>query len=627
MATVELYKDIGLDPTFKKTIDFTSKSQQLNWFNTKSRVTYDNVNYNKLQNTLKINTDISFDEALSYTYAIVSDIEASSTRRYYCFINRVTLISTETIEFELAIDPIQTFMCEYSIGESMVTREHVDRWSPNSNYPIRITPNNISINANSIVSTGFDIVQDIENNGSGKNYLNPSEMGHCIVCYTKRDSATNTVKIVKAIFPFSKFSDGWIYGDRRVISGAELTYKNMVFPTVVDLLQGRIPTMFDIPPEDIVYMGVLPIVSFKLSCYTVSWDSYPHYIYENISDKIISEHYKVDDNYSFAMYAVTDTFTDISYKQVFTISTVSKPTASSTAMAKYEPALSIEPFQKVVITDGTGQIKLTIPEKFVMSGTIAVNIRTLLGNSGVYNILSLYDNYAAAGTEGASTIIEANYMDVFNDKWLTYAVTQRDTDRQLISNGNIQNAIDNLIFMSYGGSLVASRGASGNDTTQRRQKNILTGVTQAVGLAAGASIVSSLVDSHFAWENQKLNETKIKNQPNNLLLIGTGSAMINIDTMHYHIYYVKCDAENIKNHYQNFRKYGYEVNKFEVPDVRSRKYFNYILTDGCIIVGSLNTVIKQELAAIYDSGITIFHGDYSSTLDYPTAENIERSLL
>ena len=627
MATVELYKDIGLDPTFKKTIDFTSKSQQLNWFNTKSRVTYDNVNYNKLQNTLKINTDISFDEALSYTYAIVSDIEASSTRRYYCFINRVTLISTETIEFELAIDPIQTFMCEYSIGESMVTREHVDRWSPNSNYPIRITPNNISINANSIVSTGFDIVQDIENNGSGKNYLNPSEMGHCIVCYTKRDSATNTVKIVKAIFPFSKFSDGWIYGDRRVISGAELTYKNMVFPTVVDLLQGRIPTMFDIPPEDIVYMGVLPIVSFKLSCYTVSWDSYPHYIYENISDKIISEHYKVDDNYSFAMYAVTDTFTDISSKQVFTISTVSKPTASSTAMAKYEPALSIEPFQKVVITDGTGQIKLTIPEKFVMSGTIAVNIRTLLGNSGVYNILSLYDNYAAAGTEGASTIIEANYMDVFNDKWLTYAVTQRDTDRQLISNGNIQNAIDNLIFMSYGGSLVASRGASGNDTTQRRQKNILTGVTQAVGLAAGASIVSSLVDSHFAWENQKLNETKIKNQPNNLLLIGTGSAMINIDTMHYHIYYVKCDAENIKNHYQNFRKYGYEVNKFEVPDVRSRKYFNYILTDGCIIVGSLNTVIKQELAAIYDSGITIFHGDYSSTLDYPTAENIERSLL
>ncbi len=627
MATVELYKDIGLDPTFKKTIDFTSKAQQHNWFNTKSRVTYDNVNYNKLQNTLKINTDISFDEALSYTYAIVSDIEASSTRRYYCFINRVTLISTETIEFELAIDPIQTFMCEYSIGESMVTREHVDRWSPNSNYPIRITPNNISINANSIVSTGFDIVQDIENNGSGKNYLNPSEMGHCIVCYTKRDSATNTVKIVKAIFPFSKYSDGWIYGDRSVISGAELTYKNMVFPTVVDLLQGRIPTMFDIPPEDIIYMGVLPIVSFKLSCYTVSWDSYPHYIYENISDKIISEHYKVDNNYSFAMYAVTDTFTDISSKQIFNISTVSKPTNSSTAMAKYEPALSIEPFQKVVITDGTGQIKLTIPEKFVMSGTIALNIRTLLGNAGVYNILSLYDNYAAAGTEGASTIIEANYMDVFNDKWLTYAVTQRDTDRQLISNGNIQNAIDNLIFMSYGGSLVASRGASGNDTTQRRQKNILTGVTQAVGLAAGASIVSSLVDSHFAWENQKLNETKIKNQPNNLLLIGTGSAMINIDTLHYHIYYVKCDAENIKNHYQNFMKYGYEVNKFEVPNIRSRKYFNYVLTDGCIIVGSLNTVIKQELASIFDNGITIFHGDYIQTLDYPTAENIERSLL
>ena len=97
MATVELYKDIGLDPTFKKTIDFTSKSQQRNWFNTKSRVTYDNVNYNKLQNTLKINTNISFDEALSYTYCVIYDIEEESTRRYYCFVQGVNLISVGTI--------------------------------------------------------------------------------------------------------------------------------------------------------------------------------------------------------------------------------------------------------------------------------------------------------------------------------------------------------------------------------------------------------------------------------------------------------------------------------------------------------------------------------------------------
>ena len=69
------------------------------------------------------------------------------------------------------------------------------------------------------------------------------------------------------------------------------------------------------------------------------------------------------------------------------------------------------------------------------------------------------------------------------------------------------------------------------------------------------------------------------------------------------------------------------VNRYDKPDIRSRKYFDYILTNGCVIEGSLNTVIKQELAAIYDSGITIFHGDYSSTLDYPTTENIERSLL
>ena len=67
--------------------------------------------------------------------------------------------------------------------------------------------------------------------------------------------------------------------------------------------------------------------------------------------------------------------------------------------------------------------------------------------------------------------------------------------------------------------------------------------------------------------------------------------------------------------------------KYEKPNVKSRKYFDYILTAGCIIEGSLNGSIKQELATIYDNGITIFHGDYTSTLEYPTEENIERSLL
>ena len=70
MTIVNFYKDIGLDPTFKKTIDFTSKANQLAWFTSKTYTQYDNLNYNKLQNTVKINTDVNFGEALEYTYCM-----------------------------------------------------------------------------------------------------------------------------------------------------------------------------------------------------------------------------------------------------------------------------------------------------------------------------------------------------------------------------------------------------------------------------------------------------------------------------------------------------------------------------------------------------------------------------
>ena len=103
--------------------------------------------------------------------------------------------------------------------------------------------------------------------------------------------------------------------------------------------------------------------------------------------------------------------------------------------------------------------------------------------------------------------------------------------------------------------------------------------------------------------------------------------MINVDTIQYRVFRVICDSENTKNYYQQFRKYGYEVNRFEVPNIKSRKYFNYIMTTECIIEGSMNGSIKQDLATIFDSGITIFHGDYCTELTYPTEENIERSLL
>ncbi len=59
--------------------------------------------------------------------------------------------------------------------------------------------------------------------------------------------------------------------------------------------------------------------------------------------------------------------------------------------------------------------------------------------------------------------------------------------------------------------------------------------------------------------------------------------------------------------YDYFYRYGYKANRFGVPDLRSRYYFNYIKTINIDIVGDINNDVKEKLKQIYNTGTTIWH--------------------
>ena len=646
MATVELYKDIGLDPTFKKTIDFTSKSQQRNWFNTKSRVTYDNVNYNKLQNTLKINTNISFDEALSYTYCVIYDIEEESTRRYYCFVQGVNLISVGTIEFQLVLDPIQTFMTEYSLGECMVTRKHCDRWSTATNNITKPYPQ-------PDYTPGEQVVDYY-------NRITPSEVQFAIICFTSpklklllsSDAVEFKNNVYYAIIPVDvtdpdrEFTTGVTVSSEEGTS-AETTCR---FVTLNELCNGKFGTNSCIPTDGILSISITKYPSFlysysggkiyllsstpptvritvesaiKINITSFEW--MPYNGDYNTMDKDPQPILRIIEPDEYQFY-INRTFS------LGDVLTPTKPTDGVAASEVYEPALYMEPYTNRYITDGKGSSIMKIPDACTFGRYEAViKIRNLISSAGLTDIIA-YGNMpdefiGRQASIGAEAEVTCPTIDVVSSAWQNYVLTQRDSDRKMVNDNNWKNAIDNAIFMGYGGSLVASRGASGNDTTAQRQKNILTGVTQAVGMAVGASVVTSVIDAHYAWEAQKAKEQSIKNTPGAIVSSGNGIQSILGNMSEYFLTITRVNGDALSIAYDTFRKYGYLINKYEKPDVKSRKYFDYILTAGCIIEGSLNASIKQELATIYDNGITIFHGDYSSTLDYPTAENIERSLL
>lgn len=171
MTDVKLVKDCGLYPSYKKIIDFTGSkseiiSKQLNWINTFEHIDIFNANYNKFQNRLVLELD--YEEALTYTYAVLQEITGTGIKPQFFFIQAVENLtngiednghSTPNVAITLSLDPIMTFMGEFSLDECMLNRGHVDRWD--NGHIKRKTPNYEGVDAFNITKAVHDLQTEI----------------------------------------------------------------------------------------------------------------------------------------------------------------------------------------------------------------------------------------------------------------------------------------------------------------------------------------------------------------------------------------------------------------------------------------------------------------------------------
>lgn len=613
MTTVELFKDIGLYMSMKKTIDFASKATQNTWFSSKVSKTVSNVAFNKLQNLLHIPMD--YGEALEYTYVRFKSLD-SSGRVYYYFIHSATLIDDTTVAFQLVLDPIQTFMCEWEIGECMVNRKHCDRWNKTSSLPIWDKPNIEGIITNYISNFKTELVDEIAYEVSGKTYY--ISLATIALIYKTSDS----LKIGYAVIGMAKdttipisITVKYVYS-RMGYQSYEIT-----FPKLTEFSNNTVYTSMGIDPESALACAVIPFniingtTSFDATTLKLtitgetSFSSEPVYI-GTLDCGMICE---------YSLYGITQSKT---YEMGF--SRPSKPSNGIEASSVYEPAMYKEPYIKRSIINGSGTFNMDVPDLIINKSDNDITFTAMFGTSSQLIKANILDSdYDVAKEEGMAISQMADTIDVFTNAWLTYTLTQRDSDRNILNNTLNQQAISNLLFMGYGGALVGSRGGG-----EGYVKGLGAATLPAVALASGASLVGSAVNNHYAWENQKEEERKIQNQAQRISISGTNGA-VNILKQDAYISAIemKCDDVNYNQAYNNYRYYGYEINEWQKPNIKSRKYFDYILTNGAVIDGALNQNIKEQIANIFDNGITIFHGDYTTTLDYPTYENIERSLL
>mgnify|MGYP003186770832 FL=1 len=150
----------------------------------------------------------------------------------------------------------------------------------------------------------------------------------------------------------------------------------------------------------------------------------------------------------------------------------------------------------------------------------------------------------------------------------------------------------------------------------QQQQNLISTITAAAntllsltsgsvsGVLGGAyGVASSVNDARTALARKNAIETKA----DQVRGTGSGSANISLSIKGFNVYHYTVSKEYAKIIDDFLWAYGYAVNEIKTPNLDSRKYWNFIKTQGCKLGGYLPFNDAAKIKSIFDNGITFWH--------------------
>ena len=129
-----------------------------------------------------------------------------------------------------------------------------------------------------------------------------------------------------------------------------------------------------------------------------------------------------------------------------------------------------------------------------------------------------------------------------------------------------------------------------------------------LGLASG--ITGTVVGAYGNEEELKAKQTTIKNSP--CVMKSGGSGLTAVFRAMLDFYYLTLKADNVSMEKLRYMYYwfGYHVNRsFKgIINLETREIFDFIKTSGAKVKGDISAGEARQLAAIFDKGVTIYHG-------------------
>lgn len=581
-TSIYLLKNLDNDSGYMNTYYFTSLAQQQAFFLNESRiiVQFSPTEYQRqTRNTLKINAPYSMIREAVY---MAFKNSAYENKMYYAFVNEVNYVSDNVTEVKYTLDVLQSYFFDVTLKESFILRNHVSDDTIGANTQPESLDIGTLIKTNSV---SFSLAPQNVWLMVSEVFIAKNLLGETIPIWsTFGDDAQYSLEILQK-------PDNW--------KGATGEYVNSTY------YSGLTNALSGVQPAD--YTKVLRAIS--------------NYVTAGKADAIVD---------FFVAPNTPDAF------ETITLSRVLSGQAQNNKVYTY-------PFSTIQGYTTSGSTGTYYPELF--SGAYTFQLRG--NNNPTPDFISRPVNYQG-GMDTENALYESQFMRCsFNASvyktWLAqnrnsiaYQNAAIDTQQYLTDKQNdvsyrfetIKNLID--ISRNIGGMIIA--GASGNAAQAASQG--AKGLSNIID--SGLAIYEDTVMRDLAKERsamqaslakQALQATNADKQtvPAQHKLASTSTYFARSGQISIWYDYMTLRPENLKKIDNYFSRYGYAINKFEVPNRCTRKRFTYIQTAGCVVTGNISQTDKNAISGIYDNGLTFWNvsssggvdrfGDYTSAND------------
>jgi hypothetical protein len=578
-TNIRLMTGVPFSNDYKNTRWFDTLSAQTNYFLNKP-TTYTNSEhtFQRIEGRHFIAVNKSIDELWGTNYLMFQNTNYNS-KWFYAFVTKLEYVQRNTTYVHFQIDVLQTWKFEMNFKPSFVVREHCKLWNDDG------TPVINTIDEGLNYGTEYDTV-------SVTNYKPLDDLLFLVI--VSKETLHFDPKAITPTFNGMPQPLSYYIHPFRLVGGQPILQ-----------IDGQERTISDITEALRGIMSLEPAVNNVISLYVTDYIGR----YTDYQGGLLNL-----DGDGFQAVQIADN-TNVIVNTIYVKNINQYDSITADLGDKYngfdnssdESKLLMYPYTVTIIDDLKGN-RTEIKNEYINGKNLTLRVKGSMGTS--HKVSYSVDNYLTH-----PTLPFDDMMKVTLEKAL---ISNNPNDISIISDylsayiqGN-RNQIDNqksaIMWNGTVGTLTA--GLVGTAQSMHFGKGASV-YANPVGVAsAGVEMVKSVGDAVIEMQGLQAKQRDIDNTPAQLVKMG-GNSAFDFGNGYSGIYVIK---KQVKPEYRKklqdfFNMFGYKVNEVKIPNFHTRSNWNYVQTNNCNIIASINNEDLVELKNVFDRGITFWHTD------------------